>query len=172
MTQLTPNAFPPAQWGKTRAVFVAAPQPLPAAPVAAALAFVMQGERFVLADIAGRGWCVPGGRLEAGESAEDAVRREAWEEAGATLGPLRLLGHYILTHADDNVTLAAMYLADATRLDPLPPGFESRGVRAFTMQEIPAHYYTWDALLAAVFKYAREQGTGNREQELPPSLNC
>lgn len=154
MTESTPDAFPPAQWGKTRAVFVPANYPLPAAPVAAALAFVMQGERFVLADIAGRGWCVPGGRLETSESAEDAVRREAWEEAGATLGPLRLLGHYILTHEDDSVTLAAMYLAQLERLDPIPPGFESRGVRAFAMQEIPAHYYTWDALLAAVFAFA------------------
>ncbi len=153
--------FPPAQWGKMRAVFLPHGETLPDAPVTAALVFAMQGERFVLADITGRGWCVPGGHLEAGESEQEAVRREAYEEAGLTLGPIRLLGHYTLTAEDSGTTLAAMYIGAIMRLDPLPPGFESRGVRAFALAEIPAHYYTWDALLAAVFTYAQTEAADN-----------
>ncbi len=149
--------FPSAQWGKTYAIFLPRGETLPDAPVMAALVFAMQGERFVLADIVGRGWCVPGGHLEAGESEQQAVRREAYEEAGLTLGPIRLLGHYTLTAEDGGTTLAAMYVGDVTRLDPLPPGFESRGVRAFALAEIPTHYYTWDALLAAVLAYAQTE---------------
>ncbi|MCP4423488.1 MAG: NUDIX domain-containing protein [Chloroflexi bacterium] len=40
------------------------------------------------------GWYFPGGGLKKKESMETAARREAMEEVGATLGPLRLFGLY------------------------------------------------------------------------------
>jgi 8-oxo-dGTP pyrophosphatase MutT (NUDIX family) len=40
------------------------------------------------------GWFLPGGGVHRRESLERAARREAREEAGATLGELRLLGVY------------------------------------------------------------------------------
>jgi ADP-ribose pyrophosphatase YjhB (NUDIX family) len=39
-------------------------------------------------------WYIPGGAVEHNESLEDAVRREALEEAGATLHDLQLFGAY------------------------------------------------------------------------------
>ena len=39
-------------------------------------------------------WGLPGGLMELGESAEDAVRREVLEETGLRLGELRLFGVY------------------------------------------------------------------------------
>ena len=39
-------------------------------------------------------WYIPGGTVERGETLEQSVRREAWEEAGATLKDLRLFGVY------------------------------------------------------------------------------
>lgn len=41
-----------------------------------------------------RHWYLPGGGVKRGETLEEAVRREAAEEVGATLGPLRLFGVY------------------------------------------------------------------------------
>lgn len=45
------------------------------------------------------GWFMPGGGVHRGETMEQAIRREAWEEVGAELGMLRLLGAY--THFGD-----------------------------------------------------------------------
>lgn len=39
-------------------------------------------------------WYLPGGGVEREETLKEAVRREAMEEVGAELGPLRLLGAY------------------------------------------------------------------------------
>jgi 8-oxo-dGTP diphosphatase len=125
-----------------------------AAP-AAALVFAFHGRRIVLADIAGRGWCVPSGRLEVGERAEEAARREAWEEAGVTLGALVPLGEMISLEGDGaEVALASAFLATVERFDALPAESESLGVRLAAHDELAACYFQWDELIAALFEYA------------------
>lgn len=39
-------------------------------------------------------WCLPGGRMEAGESAKEACARETYEETGLEIEVVRLLGVY------------------------------------------------------------------------------
>ncbi len=39
-------------------------------------------------------WCLPGGQMEAGESASEACEREVWEETGLKVRTTRLLGVY------------------------------------------------------------------------------
>lgn len=39
-------------------------------------------------------WCLPGGAMEAGESAAEACEREVWEETGLRVRVKRLLGVY------------------------------------------------------------------------------
>lgn len=39
-------------------------------------------------------WCVPGGAMEAGESAAEACIREVWEETGLRVSVKRLVGVY------------------------------------------------------------------------------
>lgn len=39
-------------------------------------------------------WCLPGGRMESGESAAEACEREFWEETGLKVRASRLIGVY------------------------------------------------------------------------------
>lgn len=39
-------------------------------------------------------WCLPGGHMEAGETAEEAAVREAWEETGLRVHAVHLIGVY------------------------------------------------------------------------------
>lgn len=43
-------------------------------------------------------WCLPGGGMEAGESAAEACEREVWEETGLSVRVKRLVGVY--SHPD------------------------------------------------------------------------
>ncbi len=56
-----------------------------------------------------RHWYLPGGGVKKGETLEDAARREAAEEVGATLGPLHLSGVYsnFFEHKSDHIVVFA-----------------------------------------------------------------
>jgi 8-oxo-dGTP pyrophosphatase MutT (NUDIX family) len=52
-------------------------------------------------------WCLPGGAMESGESAAEAVVREVFEETGLHVRPIRLVGVYtspdwIIEYRDSN----------------------------------------------------------------------
>ncbi|MFD0776414.1 NUDIX domain-containing protein [Streptomonospora algeriensis] len=69
------------------------------APLMAAAAIVPGPERTLTFVLQNRGvfaghWLLPGGRIQEGESAEQAARREAAEESGVNLGPLAPTGIY------------------------------------------------------------------------------
>jgi len=67
-------------------------------------AIVLDGESVLLVRRAAEPlkgqWSLPGGRLELGESIEQAIVREAREETGLEVEPLRLLGVYDLIDRD------------------------------------------------------------------------
>lgn len=121
----------------------------------AALVFPFYGDRVALADIATRGWCIPSGHIEPEETPEDAVRREAQEEAGVTLGETRCIGYFVLTDAEtSNIRYAPTYVGSVQALGEVPAGSESRGRQLVPVEDVAGMYFAWDDLLASVFTYA------------------
>jgi len=75
------------------------PVPEELATSAFVLAFDADG-RLLLSQVRSRGVDITGGHIEPGEGPEAAVRREAWEETGATLRLLGKVGHLRLVVRD------------------------------------------------------------------------
>jgi 8-oxo-dGTP diphosphatase len=65
----------------------------PIGGITSALALAFDGQRILMTNLRQRGWDIPGGHLEPGETPEAAMRREVIEEAGAVLVDVQLLGY-------------------------------------------------------------------------------
>lgn len=158
--------FPKAQWRKDQATFVRGESV--GFPTPAALVFPFYGDKLVLAEIPGRGWCIPSGHLEPGETPEEAARREAFEEAGVTLGRVVCLGYFVLTDTQTGaIRHAPTFVADVQGLSELPEGSESQGRLMANVEDIEGLYYSWDNLLAAVF----EEAIAAQERLLPSGMS-
>jgi 8-oxo-dGTP pyrophosphatase MutT (NUDIX family) len=57
-----------------------------------AFAFAFQGERMLFTHLFKRGWDIPGGHIESGETPAQAAVRETMEETGVLVEPLELIG--------------------------------------------------------------------------------
>lgn len=81
----------------------------------------------------GRGlWVFPGGYVDAGESVEDAARREVWEETGLQVKLERLVGVY--SRSGEDIVLV-VYSGDAVG-----------GDLSFGDEEVDAQWFSLDAL--------------------------
>ncbi len=63
-------------------------------PAAAAIIRDERGQVLLIRRGDGRGWSLPGGIMEPGERIVDCLVREAWEETGLEVEPIRLVGIY------------------------------------------------------------------------------
>ncbi|BCW95383.1 MAG: NUDIX hydrolase [Fimbriimonadales bacterium] len=150
-----------AVWAGRRMRFVPDETPVQSPRPCYVVALISDGAgRYLLAHIRERGYCAPSGRIEPNESPDAAARREAYEESGAVLQSIHLIGHYLLEPCSLNEPepcSAPVFLARAARLEPLRADSESQGVRWATLDEMPALYYDWSPLIEAVFRYAEER---------------
>jgi 8-oxo-dGTP diphosphatase len=150
-------SFPVVRWGARTVSFVPSPLPDDAHSVTNVVVFAVTDRRFLLADIPDRGWCVPSGRLEPGETPLAAAIRETREEVGAELGDVQEIGHYLLSDDTGERAYVSAFAGTVVQMGDLPVGTESCGVRLASMAELPGCYWMWDPLLEAVFRFALAQ---------------
>lgn len=99
------------------------------------------------------GWAIPGGFVEAGESAETAAVREAFEETGLSVSLALLLGVYSDPSRDPRFhTISAVYVG---RAEGMPSGGDDAAEArlfgegnlpspiAFDHAKILSDYFTW-----------------------------
>ncbi|MBE0670277.1 MAG: NUDIX domain-containing protein [Anaerolineales bacterium] len=86
------------------------------------------------------GWFLPGGGLKRGETLDQAARREAYEETGADLKEIKLIG--IFTNFDQWKTdHTSVFLCSDFNFKGKPDG-EIAEVRSFALSELPADMYS------------------------------
>ena len=85
------------------------------------------------------------GRIDAGETPEEAARREALEEAGLTLGPLRQIAAYYPSPGAVNE-----YLYSFVAQCDLPDGIAGIHGLASESEDIRGHLISLDHLMALV----------------------
>jgi 8-oxo-dGTP diphosphatase len=146
--------FPCGQYGRQKLQFFAAPY-RPPIRAFAALVFPWQDGKVLVCDIADRGWSIPSGRVEPFESAIDAARREAVEEAGAMLADLQYIGCYHISERQE-VRWAECFVARVDGLVDIVMQQESLGRRLCTLEELAGIYHLWNDLTEQVFIHSRE----------------
>ena len=83
---------------------------------------------------ASKRWSTPGGRVEAGESPLDALRREVLEETGLSIAPGELLGVYAKPQEDD---LVLSFRASVIGRSAWAPNDEIAELGYFGRDELP-----------------------------------
>lgn len=78
-------------------------------------------------------WTLPAGYMELGETAEDAARREAYEEAEADIAIERVFAVYSIPRI---AQVQVMFLAHL-KAPHVAPGIESQEVKFVSLDEVP-----------------------------------
>jgi len=131
--------------------------------VTAVKIYVFRGDSVLLTDIATRGWDVPGGHVEAGETPEQTVVRELREETGARVEKSALIGYLKITNTKETtrnkkypkVSCMLVYKGYGARLDAGHSfELEARGCQFTPLEELAHVHHGWNDAKAQVMAYA------------------
>ncbi|MEH7074670.1 RNA deprotection pyrophosphohydrolase [Neobacillus drentensis] len=90
------------------------------------LVICQRGEEWLLTNHKKRGLEFPGGKMESGETLEQAARREAYEETGAVLGELIFLAEYKFSDPIKTI-VKAVFWGKVKKIEPTTSYYETNG---------------------------------------------
>lgn len=134
-------------------------------PITGSHGFCFCGGKVLVCEIEGRGWSIPGGHLEAGETPADCMAREIREEACAEVERSVLAGFLVADHSI-NAKYAGRYPARsglavfAVSLGELKPYVRSNDAQSRQLVELdalPKVHHQWDAVLGEAYEEARRK---------------
>lgn len=136
---------------------------LPELPVTAVKIYVFQDDSLLLTNIRSRGWDLPGGHVELGETPEDAIIRELKEEAGAVVRRHEQIGYLKVTNEKEN-ELNKKYPKESCIL--VYKGYdvvvdvshdfklEATESKFLPIDQLPNIHHNWNEAKAQVIKFA------------------
>ena len=137
--------------------------------ISTALGLFFDGDRLLMTRLRSRGWDIPGGHVEPGETPEQTVRREVYEETSARLGKIAVLSHQkLVIHAPKPpnyknpypVSYQVLFWGSIAQLDPFVETAEvaERGyfapAEAQQLAWVQRHRPLYEAALALVRQQA------------------
>jgi 8-oxo-dGTP pyrophosphatase MutT (NUDIX family) len=125
----------------------------PESTISAVFLVAFDGDQ-VLAVRNERGWDLPGGHIEPGESAVEALRRETSEEAGATFERAHL---FVVVSSTESANLMAFYLGLGLRLGPFTPAPDALDRRLMQPPELLGLYHGDRRVLASLLEVATQK---------------
>lgn len=156
MATVSKDTFPEIYWGNdssTRVRFTPLTE-VPPGTVTSCFVVAITPNGHIAISRPERGWGLPGGHVEAGESPEDCVRREANEECGITLGKLTVIGGWLAEKVKETEYNAKypkrayqlMYLAQVEVIsDNYTPQHEILERKFIPIEDFPKYHHSFDS---------------------------
>jgi 8-oxo-dGTP pyrophosphatase MutT (NUDIX family) len=153
--------FIPEIWPGTKSVtFVPSPS-APNLPVTAVKIYVFERNKLLLAKVSGRGWDLPGGHVESGESPDEALIRELKEETGAVVSRQWLIGYLEIINDGSNPkypdhSCILVYKGQGLSFDQshVFPSHEVTHCKLIAINELPRLHHNWNDSKKQVIDYA------------------
>lgn len=165
------NVFQVSYWGddaSTQVRFTPLSQ-VPDEPITSCFVVAVTTDQRIAIARPKRGWGLPGGHIETGESPEDCVRREANEECGIILGELTVIGGWFAEKIKEtehnakypNNAYQLLYLARIETIsDDYTPQYEILERKFIPIEDFPKYHHsfgTYEPIYNYIYQVIQEK---------------
>lgn len=137
--------------------------------VSSAHGFCFYKNKMILVKLDKRGWDIPGGHMELGETPEQCLAREAMEEA-SIVGSARLIGYTLVDNREDayripgkypDIGVQAFFRMDVDEVLSFQGEFEASDRIFLYPSEVARTHGAWNIIFEEIMKTALEARVGS-----------